>query len=268
MHEFLPDIDAYIKGELLGEELKQFEERMADDPEFRQEVSFYQKAQFALDDQDKILSFQTLIGELGENASNQNELHSTDSSGGKTISFWKPWMSVAAAVLVLIVLIPLLMNLFEPQHKDSLALYAEYYQPLPETFWDNQKNPNVSINSQDQTNQLRWAAALGAYQKGEYDAAISGFDSLMKEGYQGQASELMISLSYLADDSISQEEWTRSENALRYFRDKQDYFEPATWYLALAYVKRGETEEAAKLLKELMDSESYGEKAQKLLSEL
>jgi TolA-binding protein len=164
--------------------------------------------------------------------------------------FWY-YYAAAACISILVVAyfgLPLLKE-------DPGKLYSTYFTLHPNVF-----EPTLRGNEAADERKK----AFQAYDAGNYQQASALFGALLKENKEPG----MLLLSGNANLMIGNvEEAKRNLNDLINTYDDLDL--QAKWYLALCYLKEGNTQEARKLLKELGDTEiSYAAKAKELLKKV
>ncbi len=160
------------------------------------------------------------------------------------------WSEVAAVFLIGVCAYAWLSRSSHPEKR-----FAHFYEPYPYVPVPSERG----IVAQGEK-----AAALGLYESGQYAAALSRLQLLLRE--KGHAADLLF---YAGMASIELGQYAQAQaylqGALRL--PVHAFTPPATWYLALVYIKREQMEPAAALLEGLAAGTGfYGEKARALLA--
>lgn len=162
---------------------------------------------------------------------------------------WRPLL-VAASVTIMVGL----YFVFNSINPSTDALYNQYYEPY-QSYAPVIKRGGEAAG-EDQMNE-----ALKAYESGEYDKAAEQLEALSP----GDDRDFYLAHSYMALDE--------HEKALPLLEQLAETgTEPkstVSWYLALAYLKNGSTDEASILLTELANYDNtYQKRAGELLKDL
>jgi len=163
------------------------------------------------------------------------------------------WIYLAAATMLL--LISAVAVIGYKNTNQPAATFAEFYQ---KPQWDTQTRGE---NENDQYTQ-----AIKIYNQGNYAAALSAFEDLIKEYPEDNRLRLYKGISDLEYGNLRQ-----ADTELQTVRINSDiYFEEASWYLALLKVKSKDKAEAIRLLDELLSIRSgyYFDQASQLKNEL
>lgn len=171
-------------------------------------------------------------------------------------AFLRGAIGIAAAILLLLAG----LWLFQPASSASDTLFAENFQAYP---------PPAKLRGQAGQDQL-WESARSAYLEENYSLAASQFESLLA---QGQTQHPLYLVHFYAGVSQLAQHPPRLADAIRHLlfvtAMDSDYFHPAQWYLALAFLKNGEPQKAKALLEKISEESSYRKKAvDALLEEL
>lgn len=242
-------IEDYLAGELKGESLAEFENRLKTDSDFARQVELHRNLEAAFRDPRE----RELADHLKK--ANQNFNHQNDKK--KIIPFWKNprvWAVAAAAVILVLVWV---YPFQENRIKDAQILYAEYHQvyPAPEGL-RSENNDLDSVLSE----------GYKKYNAGEYESAFSIFSTLLTENPNHTQAQFYAGLS--------QFELRQPGKAISYFQATIDnsnspYISQAKWYMALAYLKQDNKSEAKKWLRELTSANGrLGNDARKILGEM
>lgn len=226
-------IDRYFEGDLSPDEEQALLEKVAQDPELRQEWEYQQAVKKAVHqkEREELKSF----------------LQGAEARRGRgKILLW----AGAAASVILLTGIG-----FYFLRDNSTALAQAYFHPLP-----NMVSPVVRSADPDTGEVL---GAFRAYEEENYADAVSEFKKLGEKPY----AALYEGISYLALDStvaaqrtLSRFSATDAELPLETYRK---------WYLGIACLKNGEKEKAKALFRELAaDDNPVREKAAELLDKI
>ena len=237
MEEF--DIDRlkdYLNNRLSKEEKDSIESRLESDPEFKEQFRIHKSLLVGVE-----YHFDKQLKQSLKN-------HETKLKKRKLSLV----MSIAASFLIIAMLSYWIWDI-NPGHSDVfLKYYKPYYNVVDEPQRDSVLFPDD-------------ATAFQLYDKGEYLNAIGGFrNALTRNPHNAQAS-FYLGLSYLAVN--------QPDSAVR-FLDKSypgepALSEPAQWYVGLAYLKSGRTEEAKKVFKEIANTTgAYRDNAASILEDI
>jgi len=217
-------IERYFLGQLSSEEKEQFRHLQQTDASFKAE-----------------LTFQENIKRITENEDNihfKEQLQSYETKQpSKAKSYRLLWMAASVAVAVTV---GALLFFQSPSNK---ALFAENFEPY--------RNVIQPIVRGEASKDLK-TQAFSAYEKKDFTKAISLFSALQKT--EPEPYYLFYKAnSYLVGDQPSEAIPLLKE----YLSTQGNFTEKAQWYLALAYLKDGNTSEAKKILQKISDSKSY-----------
>ena len=232
---------AYLRGELSASEKLKVEERMKDDPflvESMAELDMYLKGG----------------GSETEAISRRNKLKKNFSSTSKNKFFEnKPFIYSAAASLVILVVG--LFAIYQIIQSGEKELYSEYYKPYEDII-------TTRGDTEDEV-----AKAMMYYNNKDFTNAEAILYNISKEN-----KERVIESFYLAQSQLAQGKYDLAINTLEPIsKDDSSLLKThARWYLALAYLKLGNKDEAIRYLNMLMMEEgSYNrKKAIELLQKL
>lgn len=211
-------IDKFFTDSLSSEDQILFNRLLQDDEEFREEFLFQQDLKKALQANKREALKATVSGF-------EEEYRHKKNNGLR--SFWL----IAASVVILLGLGALVVKIMNDHSPENL--YAEYFVPY--------RNIVEPVERGGEANNLE-AKAFQAYENGRYYKAINLFNSLenseknyikfykaislMQVNKTDQAIELLLPLSTLKKEG------------------KYGCSEKANWYLALAYLKKGNIDKA------------------------
>ena len=161
------------------------------------------------------------------------------------------WYSVAAAVL----LCSISYWFYQSATQSPEELYQAYFKPYP-----NAVEPTTRSNG---TATAR-TEAFQAYEQGDYQRAATLFTSLLRDKKDPWVLLLLGNANLMLDHTTE-----AMENFTILYTEFDEYDLQAKWFLGLCYLKKGDVENARKILKELGDTEiSYASKAKELLKKV
>lgn len=242
-------IRRYLRGEMEHEELREFENEMDKDPEFKEEVKAHQRI------------FKGLEAEVKKEAEVKLNKARNNTSPNRfyleKISAARPYLAVAALLVVIVgVLTMILWN--DPATKNSDELFAEHFQPYANTLTNQTRGANATLSALD--------SAMHFYSRGDFESALihlnrvdSKNQNALVEFYKGNA--------YLASG--------RPEKAVLVLKKvegqlPEHYQVQGKWYLALGHLQLENTNKAKQYFSEIATEKDafYQDKAQKILNEI
>ena len=291
-------IERYFRRELDKAALRAFEDRLATDSDFRQEVELHGKALQAI----------RMKGRENMKKKFRDRPLMPGGNAPRTTGKRRRWWIAALALVLVAVLFVWLKNMdknpsslapvtpppadtltqpvesetprppvaqedqkpspaiseqekpaISPAGDDSDKLFAAYFQP----YRDETMNPTVrSEDSQDAFDRF-----MLLYWEGKYSEALAAFDQL-SSALRGNDNTLFIKANLLLALGRATEATDILEKIIA--NGKTRYLGDAHWYLALAYLKSGKGEKAADLFKEILEDAKNARhrEAKKLLKEL
>lgn len=236
-------IEKYLRGELAGDELRSFENRLQTDEEFASEIELYKEVEHTI-------SSRTV------NREEKNRLSNTLNSLGKeyistsapqkkkviSLFNYKPWL-VAASIAV-IIWASVLFN-SQPRYKN----YAVH--PVLELTVRGTSNDAITLAEND-------------FNSSDYSAALQDIDKLLLQ--QPDNTELLF---FKGIALLELDRYAESEAVMETLKNGTSVFKyKAVWYLALSKLKQKNYDQCKAILMEIPESaEDYGA-AQKLLKKL
>jgi len=220
-------IEKYIQNRLSSKEKIEFDELLKSDIDFEKEVIFQTNIKKAVKKEDDI-RFRSLISEI--------EVKTNKSIRKPNYAKWL----VAASIVVLLGL-----TYFFTQNNDASTdeLFTSYFEP-----YRNVIQPIERGDNQQDTKTL----AFMAYEKGDYENAIKLFSKLYAENKESYY------LFYKANALLKLE---KADEAipllLEHLKTKDTLTEKTNWYLALAYLKLNDKNNAKKALKKVIDDGKF-----------
>jgi tetratricopeptide (TPR) repeat protein len=237
MEENLEYIDAYFQRMLDTEEIKRFEQRLAEDNDFAEEVAFYLSAKQSLKAEAELERKQR----FRELLSQQSPVVNIDRRSTQRI--WIYRLSAAAAVIIIAFF--------------AWSIFFSQSAP-PEQIADNY------INKELKTLGVTMSASLDStqnglrlYNSGQYDSALLIFEALRQRNPGNYEPKKYAGITYLQLGNY--------EKALQYFRQFEKdtlYSNSSLFYQALTLLKRNlpdDKQKARELLQRVVDND-LGEK--------
>lgn len=241
--EQIERVGDYIMGLLSKEERMAFEQQLIVNPVLQAEVNL-QKEVILLVEEAEDMRLKEMLKEVDLEAEDKAE----DSTGGRK------WWLVAILVLILLGIAWLV---WKGQEESPERLYAAYFEPYQNVLVPTVRDAGVPLDVLE---------AFQAYEDGNYETALLAFNQLPVE-VQKPDYELYEALSLMQTNRVG--EAIRLLQVLKNNSDSQ-FREHAQWYLALAYLKQGNTPKARQFLEGLVENKSaiFEKKARELLSKL
>ena len=213
-------IDRYLGGLLSIEEKKRFEQRLNSDSSFRENVALFAELRKGIQEAGR----KELL----------KEMKSWDQALPPlpvAAPLWRhPWLLRMAALLAIGICLVWLW----PEDKAKPDLFARYFEPYPNVVMPTVRGSEMEDSTTAQK-------AYRAYDQGNYTEATRWFES-------AGAGDETVAL-YLANSYLARGETGKAIPILEKLEGESELFaEEARWYLALAYLKAGENEHAARLL--------------------
>ncbi|MFD0835082.1 tetratricopeptide repeat protein [Mariniflexile aquimaris] len=232
----------YLLGELSKEETIAFETRIETDPKFKESFNTYKELTSFLENKFEneaaSTAFQTNLKNISKTYFDKQE------SPVKSIKF-KPWLSAAAASVVLLISIVLFNNLSTPVYSD----YANY--------------DSISLTVRGEQDALLHTAE-NAFNAKDFAKAEEAFKSLMvldKDNVELQF--------YRGVANVELNKFETAEKLLLSLSKGQSvYKNKAKWYLALSNLKQEEYDECIEILKTIPEDAEEYKQAQKLIKKL
>jgi tetratricopeptide (TPR) repeat protein len=241
-------IEHYLDGKLDSTSRISFEEQLKHDVKLRNLLQFEKDIRNIISDEDA-LNFRKKLNRI------QEERKESTSKQSKVIPFRKLIIRVAATLTILIGLSSVWYLIDNANLSNNEAFNKYYSAHQSENFRSlESKKPML-------------ASAMNLYQNGEYLSAIESFDYILEAEPSNIAIQFYKGIALVETGSI--------DNAISQFQsiiDASDnlYKEHAHWYLAMAYLKKDDTEAAIYKLTEIVNSDDiyYKEKATTILKKL
>jgi len=252
-------MEQYLLGQLTGELLAAFEEKLASDAAFRQEVALEKailknlrkvgRQEWAL----KLENFHQEMESAGAEETPVIPLKRPIASEDKFYSK-KVFFAIAATIVLLLLATIILITINNKTNPQSI--FVAYYEPYPSVEQVTRNLPNNIVTERTK--------AFGFYNNGNYSEAIKSFNSILANG------EDEVVLFYLGNAYLSANKPQEAENTFISYLHKYKEFEvESKWYLGLSYLKQEKVKQARQLLDALAkQNNDYSHKATALLESL
>lgn len=234
-------LDAYFDGSLSEEEKVEFEQRLMHDPSFKEEFEFQQSLRQSLRKREH--------EQIREMFARENASVPT-----KTFRIRRFIPALIAASLLLMATIGYFL-LTSPPPSDYSQLFVAYFEPYENVIHPIERgNPMEDLRSR----------AFYAYENQQYEDAIDLFRQLAEQ--QPDPYIDFYSGIVLLQLDRNKEAVDRFH---RYLDLEGKLEDRATWYLALSYLKIGDTAKASVLLREIISADGYkSEQAEAILDQM
>ena len=234
-------IERFLNDEMTEQERSDFQVRLESDAALQEDMALYKIAE-------KVLVWK------GE-AELKNRLATYEQHRGRSIQFKRiMWLIIGVFVLLLAAFMWFNMS-NSPTHEQ---LFIAHYEPYPGPIQSRDK-----AGTDDP-----WERAANDYKTGNYEEAIKNFHIAQEQGVQPQyLVDYYLALSILSVDDGNLQ---KSIDLLQRVIDgSNNYRQPATWFLALAYIKNNEVDRAKPLLAELIKGkDTYAQESAEILRHL
>jgi hypothetical protein len=244
-------IQAHLHGRLDKKSRAEFDALYEKDPDFREEVQFGRDLDTAFSSlkkeelKSKLKGFEKELEPEGKNTSGVRYLRESNKN-----STYKKWL---AAACVLVVVGIGLMFFFDKSSPNEL--YLAHFEPYP-----NVVNPITRGENKESL----MDKTFFAYDNGNYEEAAAGFGKLFDQ--TGKSHFLFYQANAFLANEKPEKAIPLMEKQLAF---NDGFTEKSKWYLALAYLKTGETEKAKRFFAEITERNSYkAEEAENILGEL
>lgn len=255
--EIYDKIEAYLNKTMNETELIDFEQQLENSEELRAEVDLFQRIDTVMYDKDA-LNLQKTMDEIGASFFLPEETEVADNA--PRIGAWsrQKW-TIAASFLVFVVSALLIWQIQPNSSASNEELFAQYY----ETY---DLNRNVRGNGDSSNAALK--AGIQQYKSKDFAAAVQTFLPLATAQPQNDIAIFSLANAYFNQNppklDLAKQQFKKITDA-----NATVYVPKAQWYLALIALKKGNLEQAEKLLKKVVASgDDIAKKAGNLLKEL
>ena len=239
------NLKKYLTDKLSSDESNSFENELENDPFLKESLEGLQMQQ----DTWNANELQKLEQEL--NSAIDNKITPAEKQTTTLYSFFK---YAAAACIIGIIAWLGGRHFFSSTEINTDAIYAAYYKPLT--------NPDATIRGENIASDE--TKAIQAYEKEDYFAAVNYYQKLVTEHPANVKDNLFYGISLL---STNQPE--KAIDILDNIQTSVEFHFDIQWYLALAYIKNKQIQDAQICLKELTKEDNYYQtQAQEILNKL
>ncbi|MDH7446014.1 tetratricopeptide repeat protein [Aquimarina sp. 2201CG14-23] len=234
-------IEEYLAMVLSEEDMVAFEKEMAADPELRDEVEKQRELHHILSDKDT-LDFKEKIQKIAAEIKQEE-------SKANTTSFFSYW-KIAASIIIILGVGGLLWNNLDTKTTFS-DLYASHYVPYPAE----------DVTRGETENKLD--TILKEYTNGNYEKVIR---ELQKITTLSKVEQLRL---YLGNSYLNTNKEQEAILQFERISDTSKYYEDASWYRALTYLKLGDSKTSKEILESIIQYNGiYKENAMKLIEKI
>jgi tetratricopeptide (TPR) repeat protein len=237
-------IDSYLKGELTPNEQADFDNKLQDDVKFQAEFYEIKLIRDALKKQ--------VRSEILTQLKNQ-ESDITIRKSNKTHTIMKRYIGIAASLILIVSLVYLTTNKTEVEI-DGNTIFLENYQAYVNLELGTERGSDLDVSS------LK-AQAYYAYDLGNYEQSSADLTKLVATE-KTAANYFYLGISNIEIGNME----TSFANFNTVINNFEEYKEQAQWFLALALLKEGETDQALSNLVSLVVKEgSFKNKSSELI---
>jgi len=233
-------IQAYFKGQLSEETLKEFDRLYKEDSAFAKAITAYKTVHKSIQEHERVV------------LKKQLQVLETKQEDKKAISL-KKWF-VAASIVFIVGLIS--VQFFTTQ-SSSQELYAQYFEPYPNALHPIIRGVDISSNPMLST--------FFSYEQGNYTKATQGFKAMLTSK---EDTDIRF---YYAMSLLNEGKLTIAHQELEYLKNSDTKFiAQVYWYSSLILIKKGEKDAAIQQLNSLKEllSDYKKEERQLLLKQL
>ena len=251
-------IDRFLNGELKGQELKDFEERLKTDDLLQKELHLEKELNTVISDEDT-LNFREEVIQVRENMkkedlSNRNDINTISLNNRN-----RQWYLVAASIVIMMGL-TVYFAFFKEGSLTNDQLFADYYGPY---------EVSTAIRSDAPAEHDQLIRGLIAYEASNYEDAVDNFKTTLSNDPSNNTARFYLGISYIETNNLS-----LAEKEFMLINDQNSllFGELAKWYLALTWIKmdsKDSMKQIKNLLQEIVSLEGdRKEEAEKLLRQI
>lgn len=236
-------IKKYLADELTPMERNAFEQEMENDEFLKESVEGFE---MQTADNRKFTTIETEFN-------NHIDAKVKQSKKGKVI-FMNVYKLAAAACIIGVLSITTYRIFFTKKSVSEEQIYASYFKPLT----------NVDANVRGENDNSDETKAANAYENEDYFEALNFYQKLVANNPKNVKNNLFLGISYLATNQPK-----KAIVVLQTITQSEEYHFDIQWYLALAYIKNKEIQNAQANLNNLTKEENYYQKeAQEIIEKL
>ncbi len=234
------ELKKYLEEQLSNEEKNKLEQTYSDNP-------FLDEALDGLTEwkENKTISFDNLQQELDDKIDKVRNEQTTIVTKKKSILRMPIFRVIAVAAAIVGILFFSVNFLFE-KRKHSEKIYASYFKVLT--------HPDGVVRSDEASNDNNYTSqAIQYYEQENYKKAIEYYNKALEQNPNNEKNILFLGVSYLAN--------FQPEKAIEVLKDAtttdNNYLDDRNWYLAMAYLKIKDLDNARVYFKKLSNTKSY-----------
>lgn len=242
-------VDEYIYGELDIDEMQHFEQSINTESNPKKEYLLYTDINQAILEEDVMLLRESLDAMY-------KEVHETKIKK-LPIEFPKRKVYYAAASIALLIATGGMVYEYSKPSLNNNAIYDKYFAPY---------EVSVTYRSGNEEVDRILIKALEEYENQDYRNAVQLFEKVLEKRSADFAANLYSGISLMET-----EKYQKATNSFQTIitHNNNLFIEQAKWYLAMCYIKTGQTKKAEITLNELVAIDSYYKKpAKKVLNDL
>ncbi len=236
--------EEYLNGDLDQQERDQLDAALQANEALQQELALYQEVRTAIQD-DQLTTFQQTLQEV-----RQERNVSSPSANHPKLQVNYRWVTIAAAVVGLVVLAWLMLRQSNGELSDPAQLYAQYAQ--------------YEINLQEMSDAPELGIMQSLLQAKKYEEALPILNTYLADHPEAADIQLARAIALLetANTAAALQTLNKLESA------HPIYANEAKWYRSLTYLKMGQLTEAQATLEKIPDTSSRYEGARELLQKI
>jgi tetratricopeptide (TPR) repeat protein len=247
-------IDKYLNGELAGEELKAFEDKLKTDRQLQKELKLERELNQIILDEDTIDFRKEVVGIREE-----MQQHKSDKSPQTVKLSSSKWYLLAASIVVLVGLLGYLYFI-QNQQISNEKLFAQYYSKYPS---------NLAERSDGDISNNPFVLGLNEYEADNFEGAIRYLSLAINEDSLNYAARLYLGISHMENNNLDK----AIEDFKRIISEPGNVFiGQAKWFLALTYLKTDDVdyrEETKNLLRSIVQNKGdRAKEAQEVLDKM
>lgn len=235
-------IESYLDGELQGEELELFENKMKSDSEFAREVKLHREINEFLRNKFDYIQKREQLEKIYEEVilkKGKPEITIIKNTRTNKINWY---YRIAAGIALLIGVSAILFFILRPLKNDRL--FAQYFKVY---------EASVTVRGANVHNKTPFEHAMEAYEDNDFETSYKLFDELCITEKEDTANFFFKGISAMKIEKFS--------NAVISFNvvlnSTSLYKDEAEWYLALCYLKMSEINKSVELLKRIVTEETH-----------
>ncbi|MEZ4879184.1 MAG: hypothetical protein R2801_03315 [Chitinophagales bacterium] len=230
----------YVNGEMTELERNAFEKKMEADPFLKEAVEGYllMKANGE--------NIEALINDVG--ASNP-----FTTTSKKTSIIQMPIFKIVAIAATVLAILFVTLQVFQKERLlQHDKVFKAYFKPLTNPDGKIRTAEDDSLVDKTTSTQAIEKKAIDFYEKENFKKAIYFYKELVEQDSLNAKHNLFLGISYLAN--------YQTKNAIKTLEKDfatDDFKDDRIWYLALAYIKNNQLDDAKPLLQTLATNDSY-----------